>query len=335
MLLIRNITYMRLGRRTMISIALIAVLTVSSLFVGSSLQNKSSSSYREGETTLTVDRGAADAVTAASQAAEAASAASDSAKSASGNPLSVLFSIVELNNEVDIEAYSDVYERMVVYTARISMTVDDIDATLDQVKQITAIYGGFVSTVNTRDERGSITIRVPQSKFHEAIENLEVLGEVNSRDLQGEDVTEEYVDLGAQLTALEAQESRYLEILEMGNTVDDVLKVERELKNVREEIERIQGRINYLDSRVELSTITLNLSLKEEPVKVVQAWFPDVDWGVPVKTGLAVLFTITQGMVTMTIVIGPFIMVGYGLVRGYRWYRFSRASVQDEETVPL
>ena len=186
-------------------------------------------------------------------------------------------------------------------------------------------HGGFVSTVNTRDERGSITIRVPQRRFHDAVEEIEGLGEVESRSLQGEDVTEEYVDLQAELTNMERQEQRLLDIMEMGDTVESVLKVERELERVRGRIESLQGRINYLDSRVELATITVNLNLEpEEEPEPHLAWFPEVDWDEPVRAGLSVLFTVTQGMITMGIVLGPFAAVGYGGLRAYRYFRSQR-----------
>ncbi len=334
--MIRNITAKRPGKRTLIAVVLVIVLGYSSLLVGNSLQPKGS--YGDGGSVTVTGRSysyadTADAATVAAEAAQAAAVA-DSAKAATGLPFTVLFNVVSQGTEPVVEEYSDIYERMVVYTARISLKVEDIDASIDEIKQITDIHGGFISTVSSRDERGSVTIRVPQSRFHQAIEDLEDLGEVMSRDLQGEDITEEYVDLEAQLTALEAQEARFLEILEMGTTVEDVLRVERELERVREDIERIQGRVNYLDSRVELSTITVSLSLEDdEPVEVVQAWFPDVDWGVPVRTGLAVLFTISQGMLTMIIVIGPLLLVGYGLLLGYRRYRSAKLVAVEEPPV--
>ncbi len=205
-----------------------------------------------------------------------------------------------------------------------------MEATVDAVRLLAESHGGFVSTVNTRNERGSITIRVPQRRFHDAVEEIEGLGEVESRNLQGEDVTEEYVDLQAELTNMERQEQRLLDIMEMGDTVESVLKVERELERVRGRIESLQGRINYLDSRVELATITVNLNLEpEEEPEVQLAWFPEMDWGEPVRAGLSVLFTVTQGMITMVIVLGPFAAVGYGGVRGYRYLRARDTSLAD------
>jgi hypothetical protein len=312
--------------------ALVAVLfsayMVGSKYIpGSSPMTPSGLSYQRssGGEAVTLTSGASDAV-AATAAAEAAIAAADSAKAASASPLTVWFDVGSNGEaEYEVEAVGLYAERLVVFTARLELVVEDVEATVDAVRLLAESHGGFVSSVNTRNERGSITIRVPQRRFHDAVEEIEGLGEVESRNLQGEDVTEEYVDLQSELTNMERQEQRLLDIMEMGSTVESVLKVEKELERVRGRIESLQGRINYLDSRVELATITVNLSLEpEEEPEVHLAWLPEVDWGEPVRAGLSVLFTVTQGMIVMVIVLGPFAAVGYGGFRAYRYFRGHR-----------
>lgn len=335
----------RPGKRALITVTLVLVLSYSALTVGNSLNRVQEFSAEGTAVTITGQGFSGDAIQSANAAAEAVaavasiSAAQDRSKSASsGNLVTVLFDMAGVvEQESVVDDIGDLFaERMVVYTARLGLKVDDVDASLDEIKLIMAVHGGFISSVNTRDDRGSVAIRVPQSRFHDAIADIEGLGEVTTRDLQGEDVSEEYVDLGAQLTTLQHQENRLYEIMEMGVNVEEVLKVERELERVRGKIESIQGRMNYLDSRVELSTITVSLFEEEEIEEVIQAWFPHMDWGVPVRTGLSTLFTITQGMITMVIVIGPFIVVGYGGVRLFRWYMAGKSvEVSEEPAAPI
>ncbi|MCZ7372153.1 MAG: DUF4349 domain-containing protein, partial [Candidatus Methanoperedens sp.] len=105
--------------------------------------------------------------------------------------------------------------------------------------------------------------RIPQKNFYSAVEQIESLGTVRSKEIKGQDVTEEFIDTGARLGNLEKQENRLSEILKMANTVKDVLEVEHELERVRGEIERLTGRLNYLNQSVEMSTITVNAA---EPV---------------------------------------------------------------------
>lgn len=329
-------------RNSIIAVALVALL-FSAYMVGSKYMpdgrqiipsGLSPSRSSAGEAVrLTSD--ASDAV-AAVAATEAASAAADAAKAASASPLSVWFDVVSSGDEAEYEVAgaAELYaERLVVFTARLELEVEDVESALDAVRLLAESHGGFVATEKTRTGSGFITVRVPQRVFHDAVAEIEGLGVVQSRDLQGEDVTEEYVDLGSQLVNLERQEQRLQEIMEMGTTVESVLKVEKELERVRGSIESIKGRMNYLESRVELATITVYLNLvEEEEPEVSLAWFPDVDWSVPVKAGFSVLFSVAQGMITMTIVVGPFVALGIAGVRGYRLLKTREAFPVDDET---
>ena len=276
---------------------------------------------------------------AATAAAEAASTAADSAKAASASSHTVWFDVGSTGEaEFEVGDAAELYaERLVVFTARIELEVEDLESAIDAVRLLAESHGGFVATEKTRSESGFITVRVPQQVFHDAVAEIEEMGVVQSRDLQGEDVTEEYVDLEAQLVNLERQEQRLLEIMEMGTTVESVLKVEKELERVRGRIESIKGRMNHLESRVELATITVYLNLEEEEPEVQFAWFPEMDWSAPVKAGFSVLFSVAQGMITMTIVVGPFVALGIAGVRGYRHLKTRNASLVDaqvEEQTP-
>lgn len=330
-------------RRTVLTMVLVLVLSYSAFIVGNTMKPSQSKGGETIEThaywDTTSDYGSYDISAVNAVAASASQAAEAASEAASSHSIFSLDSIFEdVSFVVGDSAADKVQEdmsagRMVVYTAHVGLKVDDVDDSLDAIKLISDLHGGYISGVNTRDERGSVTIRVPQSRFHDAITDLEELGEVTTRDLMGDDVTEEYVDLEAQLVSLRHQESRLFEIMEMGTTVDSVLRVERELERVRNRIESIEGRINFLDNRVDLSTITVSLREEVPEVEVIQAWFPTVDWGVPVRTGLSVLFTVTQGMITMMIILGPFIALGYCGVRFIRWYKAGKIVPEEESSL--
>ncbi len=337
MIVIRRIP--RPSRRNSIIAAALLVMLFSAYMVGNTfmpdehsiiLSGFSYSRSDAGETT-TLTSSISDAI-AATAAAEAASAAADAAKAASASPLTVWFDMGSTEAEYEVHAAAEVFaERLVVFTARLELEVEDLESAIDAVRLLAESHGGFVATEKTRSESGFITVRVPQRVFHDAVAEIEELGVVQSRDLQGEDVTEEYVDLGSQLVNLERQEQRLLDIMEMGTTVESVLKVEKELERVRGSIESIKGRMNYLESRVELATVTVYLNLEEEEPEIQFAWFPKVDWSVPVKAGFSVLFSVAQGMITMVIVVGPFVVLGIAGLRGYRHLKTRNASLVDTQ----
>ncbi len=164
-------------------------------------------------------------------------------------------------------------ERKIISTAHLQLEVDNVPSVVNKITNITVQQGGFISgsSVSGYEERknGQVTMRVPQKNFYAAVEQIEALGIVKSKDLQGQDVTEEYIDINARLGNLKKQEERLQEILKMANTVKDVLEIERELNRVRGEIESLTAKLNYFDKSIEMSTITVNVN---EPAPFFEGW---------------------------------------------------------------
>ena len=160
-------------------------------------------------------------------------------------------------------------EQMVIKTSYMSLEVQDFRTAADAVSDIARKYGGYVADSSVRDyggrKVGYVSVRVPTSEFEKTIKEIETVGVLQEENVSLEDVTEQYIDLEARLENLKRQEKRYLEILEMATTVEDVLTVETQLERIRGDIESLQGSLNYLDNRIDLSTIQVQLS---EPEKI-------------------------------------------------------------------
>ena len=132
-----------------------------------------------------------------------------------------------------------------------------------QIRTIAEGMGGFVEQLSSSGTAGrqqaSMTIRVPQDLFFTTLERIETLGEVQSKNLGSEDVSEQFIDLEARLKSSLRQEESLLSLLGRSGTVSEVLTIERELTRVRSEIERFQGQLNFLERRVALATIIVSL----------------------------------------------------------------------------
>jgi Domain of unknown function (DUF4349) len=160
-------------------------------------------------------------------------------------------------------------DRLIIRTANLSLTVKDAEAALETIKGTAAALGGFVSNsqltrINKDQVRVTVTVRVAADKFDEALKQIKAAGlRVNSEQIGGQDVTEEYTDLGARLRNLEATERELLSLMttvrEKTGSAQDILAVERELNTVRGQIEQLKGRMQYLDNSVSLATLTLDL----------------------------------------------------------------------------
>jgi hypothetical protein len=156
-------------------------------------------------------------------------------------------------------------DRSLIMTANVSFRSQDPWATADKVRGIAAGLGGdllALSQSGSGDQKSAVvTIRVPSSRFDDALSQLKQLdGEVVTSNVDAKDVTDQFVDLQARLTALKAQEQQYLALLARASTVDEILKVQNALVTTRTQIEQIQGQLNSLKTRIDFSTITMSVA---------------------------------------------------------------------------
>lgn len=154
--------------------------------------------------------------------------------------------------------------RKIIYTGDIQLEVKNPVETMSVVQRLAHEVGGYVASSNTSTQNDkqfvTMSLRVPVESYHDVMGQLRRLGEkVRDEKTTSQDVSEEYADLSAQLRNLEATEAQYLEFMKRAQTIDEVLKVQQQLTTVRGQIERIKGRLNYLDRRSDLSTINVGL----------------------------------------------------------------------------
>jgi hypothetical protein len=161
-------------------------------------------------------------------------------------------------------------QRRVISTASLSIEVETVPDAITRVRTIAEGLGGFVEQLSSfggsEQQQASITVRVPQAQFFTTLERLEELGEVQSRNVGSDDVSEQFIDLEARLKSALREEESLLSLLGKAQQVGEILTIERELSRVRSEIERLQGQLNFLERRVELATISVSLFPPQEEV---------------------------------------------------------------------
>lgn len=164
--------------------------------------------------------------------------------------------------------------RKVVRTASFALLVQNAEDTAQKIHSLAVRLGGYVVSSNVFEaasgaKAGTVTFKIPVARFAEAMDA--VRGEalkVDREDQQAQDVTAQYVDYESRLGNLQAQEQQYLLILKQARTVEDTLRVSQALFGVRSEIEAIQGQLKYMDSQIELASITVQLTAEKD----VQVW---------------------------------------------------------------
>ena len=185
---------------------------------------------------------------------------------------------------VSTPVYQVMPARMIVRNATLALVVRDA---ADVVRQLTAAVegnGGFVVESKQWKERdqvlATVTLRIPTAQLHATLAAIRGLAvRVESETINAQDVTEEFTDLGAQLRNLEATEVELRELLatvrRRTGKASEILEIFNELTRVRTEIERIQGRRQYLAQTSAMSSVTVELIPDVLTVPVVEpGWQP-------------------------------------------------------------
>ncbi|HQP04591.1 MAG: DUF4349 domain-containing protein [Bacteroidales bacterium] len=151
--------------------------------------------------------------------------------------------------------------RKIIYSAYLTLAVKNMDTASNQIIRIAEQFNGYVQQSGTY----SVTIRVKSENLDMAVEDICLIGKVKSKNVAGQDVSEEYQDYQIRLENAEKARERYLELLARAENVEAALKVEKELERLNETIELYKGKINRIDHLTEFSTITVSLQEKKKP----------------------------------------------------------------------
>jgi hypothetical protein len=170
-------------------------------------------------------------------------------------------------------------DRMIIRTVAMTITVDNVQDVFHKVEELASAKNGYLAGSQIRQDGdrqvATITLRVPadSATYQSTLEQLRGLAkEVVDEQSQAQDVTDQYVDLDARLRNLRASEESLLQVLAKAQKVEDILAVQRELTNVRGQIEQIQGQKQVLERKADLATITL--TIREVGTVARTGWSP-------------------------------------------------------------
>jgi hypothetical protein len=152
---------------------------------------------------------------------------------------------------------------MLIWKAILSIDVWNISNAVNEASAMAERDGGFVEQKSDQgDESASLTLRIPAKAFKTALSDLETLGTVTYRNIVGEDVTEQYIDVEARLKNKIVLRDRLKQLLEKATEIKDLLAIETELNRVQADIDSMEGRIKSLKGQVEYATVRVSLDRK-------------------------------------------------------------------------
>lgn len=179
---------------------------------------------------------------------------------------------------------SQAIERKIIRNANLTVEVASPTESQRKILSIAESHQGFVvtseSTQRTTEDKTkpevtlNLVIRVPAAQFNQVMEAIRAVGtRVTQEKTTGQDVTEEFIDLEARIKNQKALEAQFIEIMKRAGKVEDALSVQRELAEVRTEIEKLEGRRRFLENQASLSTINVTLQPPTQIINATGFWY--------------------------------------------------------------
>lgn len=211
--------------------------------------------------------------------------------------------------------------RKIIYKAEVELVSAKLDETAAKIETKVKELGGFVAGRTQSGTAGESraatwTVRIPAEKFEAFLAALPGVGELQSSSTTSEDVSEEFYDAAARLKNKRIEEERLVQLLKTATArLTDILTVEKEISRVREEVERIEGRLRFLSQQSDLSTITVN-------VREVRGYVPPKQPGFGTEAARAfvgsldALGAVVKGLTLALVAALPWLAVLGGLIGG-------------------
>lgn len=155
--------------------------------------------------------------------------------------------------------------RKIIYSANIELVVENLTGVPQRVIELVKQHDGYVADSRQSGETGANRqafwkVRIPVARFEEFCNAAKGMGELVSAGVTSQDASEEYYDVEARVRNKTKEEERLLKLLEeRPGKLEDVIAIERELSRVREELERMQGRMRVLTDLVSLTTVSITI----------------------------------------------------------------------------
>jgi len=250
--------------------------------------------------------------------------------------------------DVDKEgSTAEAAERKIIRNADITIEVPSTTDAQHRITSIAEAHSGFIVTSEAKQRESNdpaqrtldikLVVRVPSNQFGSAFDEIRKLaGNTPEEQVNSQDVTEDFIDLEARIKTQKALEAQFLEIMRGANKIADALEVQRQLAEVRTDIEKLEGRKRFLENRSSLSTINVNILAPKPVIAVTKTGFGHslreaVSDSVSMATDIALFFA---RFVIMMVPISLLILLPAGLVVRYLMRRAKRMRLAQALATP-
>lgn len=145
-------------------------------------------------------------------------------------------------------------KRLVIYTGSLALMVADADTALDGfITKVNGLGGYLQNRTST-----TVTVRVPAEQFFSVLDGLRKSGTVTQEQINANDVTKRVFDIELRLQTADESRKRLIDILKSATKIEDILRIESEIRRLTDEIEAMKGELRNLGDQIAFSTLTVS-----------------------------------------------------------------------------
>ena len=152
-------------------------------------------------------------------------------------------------------------ERKIIKTGSLSFEVKNLSETEEKIAAWLEGFGGYIADTWTNRNNMNVTVKVPASSFEDAMNSTGDFGELLSRSISTEDVSENYYDLETRLETRRILQAKLESYLAGAKSISDLLEIERQLNDVTSELESMEKQFRRLSNQIDFSTISISCRL--------------------------------------------------------------------------
>lgn len=203
----------------------------------------------------------------------------------------------------------------IIYKADISVETEEFDKAVESIRGKTNEVKGYIENSSVRGrgsedndpKHGYFVLRVPKKEFEYIKKTAESWGNIIQSNSNAQDVTESYIDTETRLQTLEIQQDRIMELLKKAEKMEDIINLERELQNIRYQVESYTSSLRKMDSLVDYATITVNLYEVKAVPTVPKGFSQEI--GTAVKSSWSLFAEFIRGAIISIIYLFPYILI--------------------------
>lgn len=191
---------------------------------------------------------------------------------------------VSLTDVDKARSTAEAADRKIIRNADITIEVSSTTDAQHRVTSIAEAHGGFVVTSEAKQRESNdpaqrtldikLVVRIPSNQFGAAFDEIKRLADNTPEEqVKSQDVTEDFIDLEARIKTQKALEIQFLQIMRQATKIADALEVQRQIAEVRTDIEQLEGRKRFMENRSSLSTININIRVPKPVITVTQTGF--------------------------------------------------------------